>query len=150
MRNLDRIEGMAANSLITFVSERTARDNHQSEDCKKAVVRSDCRNAPVATLRAALGDRVGLLDPIVVGRPSGAVHPAARGVGASPNLAQGPVAEQVPVQVNLVVAGCIRIDPGVALRVLVHAGQSRRCSGSSGEPAKTFDQVGWVHDVHGV
>ena len=61
------------------------------------------RDAFIATLAASLGDFLDLLDALVVGRDARVMHPASGGSDAAPNLAQGPVAEQVPVQVDLVV-----------------------------------------------
>ena len=78
------------------------------------------RDAFIAALAAPLGDRADLLDAIVIGRDGGVVHPTPGGVDAAPDLAQGPVAKQVPVQVDLIVAGLRRMDPGVMLRRFYH------------------------------
>ena len=91
------------------------------------------RDAFIAALAAAPGDRADLLDALIVGRDGGVVHPAPGGANATPDLAQGPVAKQVPVQVDLVVTGLRRMDPGVMLRRFCHGVQIRAGGGSFGE-----------------
>ena len=64
--------------------------------------------APVAALGPALGDRADLLDAVLVGRHAGAEHTAEPGAEAAPDGAQGPVAQQVAAEVDLVVSGPCR------------------------------------------
>ncbi len=89
------------------------------------------------------GDRAHLRDAILIRRR----HPTPTRAGAAPDLVQRPVPEQVPAQVNLVVAGLLWIEPGMMLWEVVHDGQFRRCGGSSGEPAEIFSrgQMGRTH-----
>ena len=60
-------------------------------------------DASIIVLGAAFGDLADPFHAVVVGRDASIVHSAAGGVDAAPDPAQGPVAKQVPVQVNLVV-----------------------------------------------
>jgi hypothetical protein len=98
-------------------------------------MRGQAKNGFIAALAAPLGDRADLLDAIVVECDARVVHPATRGSDATPDLAQGPVAKQIPVQVDLVVTGLRRMDPGVMLRRFCHGVQIRAGGGSFGEPA---------------
>jgi hypothetical protein len=75
---------------------------------------------PIPALEPALGDRTHLRTAFFVRCNAGAMHPTEAGSGAAPDLAQGPVAKQVPVQVDLVVAGLLGINPRMLLRGVVH------------------------------
>lgn len=76
------------------------------------------------------GDLVDLLDAILVGGDSGVVGPAAPGTEAAPGSAQGPVAQEVAVEVGLIVSGLRGVGPETVLWGGVHGAQSRRGAGS--------------------
>ena len=68
----------------------------------------------------ARGAPFDLLDAVLVGGDPGVVGPAAAGPEATPGGAQGPVAQQVAVEVGLVVAGLCGVDPDLVLWGCLH------------------------------
>lgn len=93
------------------------------------------RSAGIASLRSAPGDLAAQLDASLVGRDTGAVHPAAVRADAAPDHDQGPVAEQILVEEDMVVPGLLGVDPGALCRRGAHAGRRRQPAGLSGESA---------------
>ena len=74
----------------------------------------------VAVLATALGDFPDLFQGVAVGGDPCVVGPAAAGPEAAPDLAQGPVAQEIAVEVDLVVAGLVGVDPDLVLRGCLH------------------------------
>lgn len=87
------------------------------------------------TMRPVPGDLIDQLDAGLIGSDSGAVHPAAVGADAAPDLDQGPVAEQILVEEDLILAGLLGVDPRSLHRGRVHAAQRRHPAGALGESA---------------
>ena len=86
----------------------------------EAAVESPWVAVLVAVPDAALGDLADLLDGVVVGRDPGIVGPTAPRAEAAPDLAQGPVAQEIAVEVDLVVAGLCVVDPYLVLWECLH------------------------------
>jgi len=99
--------------------------------------------------RSAPGNRIDLLDAVLVGGDPGVVGPAAAGPEAAPDLAQGPDAQEIAVEVDLVVAGLCEVDPDLMLRGCLHGASLAtgvahfvargRANGPMGAMRPTFD-----------
>jgi len=79
-------------------------------------------DAPTARTPAALyaWQSLDLLDAVLVGRDPGVVGLAAADPEDAPDLVQGPDAQEIAVEVDLVVAGLCEVDPDLMLRGCLH------------------------------
>ena len=90
-------------------------------------------DAGVSTPRSTLRDSLDCLQARVPRGDAGTCETVAVRADATPDLDQSPVAEQILVEEDLVVASLLGIDPGPSCRGMGHAEQGRHPTGSACE-----------------